>query len=281
MLDCRTPGLAADAPRQASSVTSSRSVRFDACSLDKSFDKRLNASAVQLSGKVAGLHDMKTKALSGKTGTICDEIERRLVRGIYRFGEEILANDLVKEFGASRAPVMSAMSYLRAEGYLVITPQVGCKVISPTPSEIEDFFFVFGRIEGAMAAMAAERHELHELKSLRATQQQIRQLTPKKGESINEPFVDRVAAFHRQIYSMSHSKYEAQRASKNLRMSEFFLFNSNAMNIPGGPPMAVADKERAEIVEAIADRDAAAASRLMEQHVRGKPRRAGVHASPV
>jgi len=102
---------------------------------------------------------MKISALSGKTRIICDEIERRLVRGHYRFGDEILANDLVREFGASRAPVMSAMNYLRAEGYLVITPQVGCRVISPTPAEIEDFFFVYGRVEGAFAAMAADRYE--------------------------------------------------------------------------------------------------------------------------
>jgi DNA-binding GntR family transcriptional regulator len=217
---------------------------------------------------------MNRTALTGKSRAICDEIEKRLVRGQYRFGQEILANDLVTEFGASRAPVMSAMSYLRAEGYLIITPQVGCRVISPTPAEIDDFFFVFGRVEGAMAAMAAERHHDHEIKVLRATQRQIKQITPGKGESINEPFVELVAGFHRQIHRMSHSKYEAERASKSLRMSEFFLFNSNAMNVPGGAPLAIADKERAEVVAAIADRDAAAASRQMEKHVRGKPGRA-------
>jgi len=144
-------------------------------------------------------------------------------------------------------------------------------VISPTPSEIQDFFFVFGRVEGAMAAMAAERREDREIRLLRATQRQIMQLTPRKGESINEPFVELVADFHRQVHKMSHSKYEAERASRSLRMSEFFLFNSNAMNVPGGASLAIADKERAGIVEAIADRDAAAASQLMEKHVRGKP----------
>lgn len=220
---------------------------------------------------------MKTSALSGKTRIICDEIERRLVRGHYRFGDEILANDLVKEFGASRAPVMSAMNYLRADGYLVITPQVGCRVISPTAAEINDFFFVYGRVEGAFAAMAAERYEEHEILKLRAIQQQLELLTPKKkGELVSEPFLDLVADFHRQLHGMSHSKFEEERASKYLRMSEFFLFNSNAMNIPGGPPIAIANKQRAEIIEAIEKRDAESASRLMEEHVRGKPRRAGV-----
>ncbi|WP_321390269.1 GntR family transcriptional regulator [Emcibacter sp.] len=226
------------------------------------------------------MRNLHTSALSGKTRAICEEIEKRLVRGFYRFGDEILANDLVKEFGASRAPVMAAMNYLRAEGYLIITPQVGCKVISPTPSEIKDFFFVFGRVEGAFAAMAAERHDEKGLGMLRLLQQQIQLHTPKKGETINETFVDLVADFHQQIYQLSHSRFEAERATKYFRMSEFFLFNSNSMNIPGGEPLEKADKERAAIVEAIAAGDADTASKLMEEHVRGKPQRAQVqHAN--
>ena len=201
------------------------------------------------------------------------------MRGVYRFGDEILANDLVKEFGASRAPVMAAMNYLRAEGYLIITPQVGCRVISPSPSEIEDFFFVYGRMEGAFAAMAAERHEEKDLISVRILQQQIQQHTPKKGETISETFVELVSDFYRQIHQLAKSKFEAERASKYLRMSEFFLFNSNAMNVPGGEPLEMADRERAAIIEAIAARDPEKASKLMEEHVRGKPQRANVAMS--
>lgn len=48
--------------------------------------------------------NMNRTALSGKSRAICDAIERRLVRGHYLFGQEVLANDLVTEFGASRAP---------------------------------------------------------------------------------------------------------------------------------------------------------------------------------
>jgi DNA-binding GntR family transcriptional regulator len=216
-------------------------------------------------------------ALSGKAGAICNEVEKRLARGFYNFGDEILANDLVKEFGTSRAPVMAALNYLRGEGYLIITPQVGCKVISPTLSEIDDFFYVYGRVEGAIAAMAAERHTDDELKLLRVTQQHIKQLSPKSGELISDTLVDLVAEFHRQIHNMSHSRYEAEQASKYWRMSEFFLFNGNRMHVQGSTALAMGDKERAAIVEAIAIRDAEAASRLMEEHMRGKPHRARVH----
>lgn len=212
----------------------------------------------------------ETKALSGKTAAICDEIEKRLLIGQYRFGQEILVNDLVKEFGASRAPVMAALNYLRAEGYLVITPQVGCKVISPTLSEIEDFVFVFSRVEGAITSMAAKRHYADEIALLDATQQKIRRIAPKKGQQITQPYVDLIAEFHRQIHDMCHSQFAGDRATRNWRVLDFFLFNGSFGNIQGGVSLALADQQRAEIVEAIARRDSTAACRLMEKHMRDK-----------
>lgn len=221
--------------------------------------------------------EFNLRGLSGKSGAICSEIERRLITGFYKFGDEILANDLVTEFGASRAPVMAALNYLRAEGYLIVTPQVGCRVIAPTSQEIEDFFFIAGHVEGAMAVLAAERHTPQEIEFLRLTQLQIAKVSPKKGETVSMTFVELVAQFHQQLHHMSHSKYEAERASRYWRMSEFYLFNGN-IEIGGGKDFVVADGQRAAIVEALAARDGELARRLMEEHVRGKPARVGVVA---
>ncbi|HMO67418.1 MAG TPA: GntR family transcriptional regulator [Novosphingobium sp.] len=220
--------------------------------------------------------EVRSRALSGKTRAICDAIEQRLVRGAYKFGQEILATDLVREFDASRAPVMAALNFLRAEGYLIITPQVGCRVIAPTTQEIEDYFFVYGRLESAMTFLAAQRRTDEEVEELRFIQSRVRAATPGKGDMISSAFVDKVADFHRKIHAMSHSKYEAERAERYWRMSEFFLFNGNKLRIEGGDPLETANREREDIVEAIARRDAEAAALAMEKHVRGKPRRADV-----
>jgi DNA-binding GntR family transcriptional regulator len=59
-------------------------------------------------------------------------------------------------------------------------------------------------------------------------------------------------------------------------MSEFFLFNGNMQQIGGGEGFVVADAQRAAIVEALAERNGETICKLMEEHVRGKPARAGV-----
>lgn len=223
--------------------------------------------------------EIKFSALSGKTGVICDQIERRLAEGYYRFGQEISTQELVKEFGASRAPVTAALNYLRASGYLIITPQVGCRVISPTLSDIEDFFTVYGRVEGTMAGFAALRHRDNELDELREVQKRIQGATPEKGDKVSRHFVQLVADFHAQIHQMSHSEMEATRAASYWRMSEFYLFNTNQMNISSSLALGVADTQRADIVAAIAARDELLACRLMEEHMRGKPKRVGAQGA--
>jgi DNA-binding GntR family transcriptional regulator len=223
--------------------------------------------------------EVKFSALSGKTGVICDQIERRLASGHYGFGEEIYTQDLVKEFGASRAPVTAALSFLRASGYLIITPQVGCRVISPTVSDIQDFFAVYGRVEGTMAGFAALRHHGNELEGLRDIQKQIQRNTPGKGEKISNNFVNLVADFHARIHSMAHSEMEARRADSYWRMSEFYLFNGTRMRPSGEISLAVSDRQRAAIVNAIEVRDEDLARSLMEEHMLGKPGRVGARGT--
>lgn len=223
--------------------------------------------------------EVKFSALSGKSGVICDQLERRLASGHYRFGEEIYTLDLVKEFDASRAPVTAALNFLRASGYLIITPQVGCRVISPTLSDIQDFFAVYGAVEGVMAGFAALRHHAGELAELSDIQKQIQRNTPGKGEKISENFVGLVSDFHAHIHAMSHSEMETRRADGYWRMSEFYLFNGTRMRPSGKISLAIADRQRAAIVDAIAQRNADLARSLMEEHMVGKPARVGARGA--
>ena len=104
--------------------------------------------------------------LAGKAGEVAAELEERLVRGTYRFGEALSIYTLAEQFGASRQPVASAVLYLRSVGYLEIIPQVGCRVVAPTPQEVQDFFVMFSRTEGVIARFAAERHTPDEAAAL-------------------------------------------------------------------------------------------------------------------
>ena len=88
---------------------------------------------------------------------LLDELKERLLSGRYPAGSRISIEDVKAEFGVSKQPVMDAMRRLEATGLVQIVPQSGCRVAAYTTQEILDFFNLFGRFEGEIAAAAASR----------------------------------------------------------------------------------------------------------------------------
>src|SRR5215813_9706646 len=88
---------------------------------------------------------------------VLDELKERLLDGRYRVGSRISIEDVKAEFGVSKQPVMEAMRRLEATGLVQIVPQSGCRVAGYSAAEIRDFFNLFSRFEGEIAAAAAAR----------------------------------------------------------------------------------------------------------------------------
>jgi DNA-binding GntR family transcriptional regulator len=72
-------------------------------------------------------------------------------------GDQISSEGVGRVLSISRTPVSDAIRRLTVEGLLEILPQVGCRVVRPVPSEVADFYEIFGATEGAIARFAAER----------------------------------------------------------------------------------------------------------------------------
>ncbi|MBN9476994.1 MAG: hypothetical protein ABS43_15985 [Bordetella sp. SCN 67-23] len=209
-------------------------------------------------------------APAGKTGRILQILQARFASGHYRFGEKLSVVDLAQEFGVSRQPIMTSMRDLAGDGFVIITPQVGCEAAAPDKNEIQDFFSVFAKMEGRMAGMAAERHDDADMVQLRAAQASFEQ-SPTGGGHWN---LDSVSHFHSVIRHMARTPALANRIGKFWHMANYILRNGQR-DYPESV-RTVGNRERAGIVAAIAERDAQGAERAMELHVLGKPHRVGL-----
>lgn len=205
---------------------------------------------------------------SGKAGEIADALERRLMLGGYRFGEALSITQLAKQFGASRQPVSMAISHLRSIGYVDIMPQVGCRVVSPTPAEISDFFLTVGRMEGAVAGFAALRHVDDDALALVriAGREAPGRLETADGRAA---YIRNVDDFHDQVWKMARSPLLEGRVAQLRKLSIFYLWQGAAQLAPVAAQQL--NRERAAIAVAVAGRDAAGAARLMEAHIANKP----------
>ena len=132
-----------------------------------------------------------------------------LVTAKYKFGQKLLVRDLSAETGISRQPIMSAFAELKAAGFVRITAQVGCEVVSPTTRDVNDFYLMFNRAEGVMAELAAERRTEAELLHIEQINKQISGLAPaaKSRELYRRLNLD----FHNSIGASAHSPQLAER----------------------------------------------------------------------
>ncbi len=156
--------------------------------------------------------EMPVRRTGQRLGTVVlDELKERLLSGQYPAGSRISIEEVKAEFGVSKQPVMDAMRRLEAIGIVQIVPQSGCRVASYTAQEVLDFFNLFGRFEGEVAAAAATRRTDAQLDELDATWQRIADLehtTDTTARSRGYRFLNR--EFHLVIHHMAHSRVMAE-----------------------------------------------------------------------
>lgn len=209
-------------------------------------------------------HDSRRRAAvaPSKQGEIYELLVRRLVNARYAFGERILVRELVAEFGVSRQPIMSALNWLAADGFVRIVPQVGCQVINPDRNAVADFYLMFQRMEGLLSELAAARRTDQQLSDLRMQQARIVSIANDR-QALREQYAELNRAFHQTIATMAHSSLVEEKQSANFNMSDFFITHAIGFDALG----AGVAQEHEPIIDAIARRDPSGARRAAEDHI--------------
>ena len=209
---------------------------------------------------------VRANDLSGKAGEVAAELEERLVSGRYRFGETLSIYTLAEQFEASRQPVAAAVLYLRSVGYLEIIPQVGCRVVSPRPQEVEDFYCMFSRTEALISRFAAERHQGGEAQEL-LTMAEGLAANPFKSSYDRRATGDGISLFHDRISAMARSPLLVERISNLRRIFRFYLSQNRVRPDPvAGPPQRM-NRLRIELAKAIIARQAQQAEHCTESYI--------------
>ena len=172
-------------------------------------------------------------------------------------GQHLVEKDLAAALGVSRQPVREALQRMHTEGWVDLRPALGAFVHIPTEAEADQLLAARSLLEAESARLAAEQ----------ATPEQIEHLweLQRIGEAAlavddQEVLVSANASLHTHIVTMSGNKVLADlRASVEHRVRWYYL-----------PIAQVRSKdaweEHAELIAAIAGRDAGRACTLMRLH---------------
>jgi DNA-binding GntR family transcriptional regulator len=197
-----------------------------------------------------------------KQSEIYDLLVQRLVGAGYAFGERILVRELAAEFGVSRQPIMSALNWLAADGFVRIIPQVGCQVINPDRNAIADFYLMFQRMEGLLGELAAARRTDQQLAELREQQRRIVSIAGDR-DALRNHYAELNRNFHQMIAAMADSSLVEEKQSANFNMSDFFINHAIGFDTLG----AGVAQEHEAIIDAIARREPSGARRAAEEHI--------------
>lgn len=198
---------------------------------------------------------------ANKKAFIFRELLDRLFAGRYRFGERISVKDLSEELGVSKQPVMTALTSLQERGFVRITAQVGCEVISPTPDEIQDFYRMFAAVEGVIASLAARRATADEIGRLTEINHQLTAVPPDSSPA--EVYRQINVLFHRQLHDMAHSSLVSARQQANFELSDFFIVQTCGFDAH----LHLVAEEHQVLIDAISARNAERAAITAQAHI--------------
>ncbi len=177
--------------------------------------------------------------------------------GIYKPGDRLVESELATRFGGSRTPIREALQRLETQSLLSRDGR-SLIVASLDHDQMSELYTVRGALEGLAAELAAQHAAPEEIKVLRDMVERDRSLLGQPGELSQSN-----RRFHRQLHRASHNRYLVQQLDLVYRSMALLATTSLAVDGRG----EVALDEHMAIVDAIASRDAAAASAALRQHL--------------
>lgn len=159
----------------------------------------------------------------------------------------------------SRTPAREAIRRLHSEGLLEHGPHGGLAVVQHDAVAVRELYAVRESLEGAAAAMAARNAEPHEIEML---QEQVRIQAGLPPDVQVHGRENRL--FHDSVFRAAHNRFLLK--SVQALQDAMILLGEKNFAVPGR--IRSSTEEHANIVEAIAARDAAAAEEAARLHIR-------------
>jgi len=195
----------------------------------------------------------------GRSNWAYERLHEAIREGALEPGQRLMEIEISAWLRISRTPVREAMRRLLSEGLLEHAANGGLAVTLYDLGAISEFYDTRERLEGAAAAMAAQHADPTELRILSALLDAMRALPadPRAHARENQ-------AFHEQIYRAAHNRF----LLKSLRALLNFVPLLGRTTYHAANRIGEAEREHAEIVDAILARDPARAEHAARQHIR-------------
>ncbi|MDO4633831.1 MAG: GntR family transcriptional regulator [Eubacteriales bacterium] len=187
-------------------------------------------------------------------------LRKAILKGDLKPGERLMEIALAQKLGVSRTPVREAIRKLELEGLAIMIPRRGAIVADITIEDLEDVLEVREALEVLAIEKACELMSEEDLQKLKEAAEVFRQAAG-KGELM--ALVETDIDFHELIYRAADNK-RLEQTLRNLR-EQMYRYRMEYLKDKSTYAALVAEHE--EIINAIAQRDKAAAREAIRVHI--------------
>jgi DNA-binding GntR family transcriptional regulator len=197
---------------------------------------------------------------SSLSAKVFARIQDDILNGVFKPGERLAETTLSALLGVSRTPIREALKQLELEGLVKVIPNKGAVVTGVSNKDINDIYTIRKLIEGLAARWAAENITREELDTLSETLA-LEQYYIEKNDVTHLLKYDSI--FHDTLFSASKSN------------PLMFVLKTFHMYVQRSRNYALSHPERAKMVhgehkailDALIERDADKAEKLMIEHI--------------
>lgn len=167
---------------------------------------------------------------------------------------------LARDWHISRTPLREALKVLAAEGLVTPVPRQGCKVTEMDEAEADELLPVMALLEGRCAFEAVRKAGDADIRALQLLHEKLERHAAAHNV---DGYYQANHEFHTRIQALAGNRW-LDRATGDLRRF-VRLLRGRQLNWPGRIDASI--NEHRVLMDAIAQRDAARAERVMHDHL--------------
>lgn len=192
--------------------------------------------------------------------SIAMKMEAAIIAGELEAGTRLDEQSLAERYHVSRTPVREALQILVSRSLVTRMPFRGTVVSEITRERISELFEAMGEVEALCGRFAAERMDIEERARLEALHEAMGRITA-QGEIA--AYEQANTEFHQLIYlGTRNSEFQTMADAMRLKLAPF-----RRRQLADETRIARSHKEHAQIVEAIMQRNGAAAEKALRRHL--------------
>lgn len=205
---------------------------------------------------------MEPRLYTTSADYVYQELRHRIVTKQLKPGQRLPEVNIAVQMGVSRTPVREALRRLASEGLVLIIPNSGARLASPTRREMEDTYAVREQLECISVSIAATR--ISE-RNLRRLDDSILEEENAFGEKNLEMYLEVNENFHRIIAESTGNRVLAEFVENILaRTNAYIVFYDPFYDIAENPSIS----QHKGIALALKAKDREKSVELMREHLK-------------